>query len=324
MKKTQVKKLNPEKRVPCPHCGEMILPGAKICRFCKSKLGKYSSNALGLKPLYWIWLASMVIFYFALFFDFGEDAFFSSGGWVTGMLLITLLVIGIGIGCFLALFVGILRVIATRRGLFYGAITTLTFISFFIVLLNIDKWTSGQTASESPRQPAQTTPRPSSTPRVTPVPKKPATQQAVPQQNEPTGEKIDCVGPDGKTFKTTLKACEEFNNAWGKPLSTPTPNPHEYIRCNISPNCGGGYKEMTRSSCDNMICCQQMDGSWELRTNGQCKYDQGEDSGTKCRRACSDKYDTSECTIKYGYGSPNWSPCFEQVVSDYDKCLDKC
>lgn len=26
-------------RVPCPQCAEMIMPAAKLCPFCKSKLG---------------------------------------------------------------------------------------------------------------------------------------------------------------------------------------------------------------------------------------------------------------------------------------------
>jgi hypothetical protein len=27
-----------EGRVPCPYCAEMILPGAKVCRFCGREL----------------------------------------------------------------------------------------------------------------------------------------------------------------------------------------------------------------------------------------------------------------------------------------------
>lgn len=30
--------LSEVRRVPCPHCAEMILPAAKICPFCKSEL----------------------------------------------------------------------------------------------------------------------------------------------------------------------------------------------------------------------------------------------------------------------------------------------
>jgi hypothetical protein len=31
-------------RVPCPYCAELILPGAKICRFCCKDLTNESSN----------------------------------------------------------------------------------------------------------------------------------------------------------------------------------------------------------------------------------------------------------------------------------------
>jgi len=31
--------IQPEpQRIPCPHCSELILPTAKICRFCKSDI----------------------------------------------------------------------------------------------------------------------------------------------------------------------------------------------------------------------------------------------------------------------------------------------
>ncbi len=29
-----------EERIPCPVCAELILPQAKICRFCKSQIAK--------------------------------------------------------------------------------------------------------------------------------------------------------------------------------------------------------------------------------------------------------------------------------------------
>jgi hypothetical protein len=29
---------NPEGRIPCPQCAEMILPAAKICPFCRSSV----------------------------------------------------------------------------------------------------------------------------------------------------------------------------------------------------------------------------------------------------------------------------------------------
>jgi hypothetical protein len=31
---------NPEGRLPCPQCAEMILPAAKVCPFCRSPVGR--------------------------------------------------------------------------------------------------------------------------------------------------------------------------------------------------------------------------------------------------------------------------------------------
>jgi hypothetical protein len=35
-----------EQRVPCPYCAELILPGAKICRFCGRELPARSEGGL--------------------------------------------------------------------------------------------------------------------------------------------------------------------------------------------------------------------------------------------------------------------------------------
>lgn len=41
-----------------------------------------------------------------------------------------------------------------------------------------------------------------------------------------------------------------------KKAAQPSPTPtSDYVRCNISATCGGGYKEMTKSTCDEMVCC---------------------------------------------------------------------
>jgi hypothetical protein len=44
-----------------------------------------------------------------------------------------------------------------------------------------------------------------------------------------------------------------------KPKVVPSPSPvdpsNQIIKCNISVKCGGGTKEMTKSSCDELVCC---------------------------------------------------------------------
>jgi hypothetical protein len=36
---------NPEGRIPCPQCAELILPAAKICPFCKSAVERKATSA---------------------------------------------------------------------------------------------------------------------------------------------------------------------------------------------------------------------------------------------------------------------------------------
>src|SRR5690606_21029261 len=77
-----------------------------------------------------------------------------------------------------------------------------------------------------------------------------------------------CTGPDGKSFKATQAECDNFNQAWG---NVAPPNPNEMIRCNIHPDCGGGYKEMTRSSCEQMTCClTSLSSSPKFTSKSEC------------------------------------------------------
>lgn len=57
-----------------------------------------------------------------------------------------------------------------------------------------------------------------------------------------TGSQIDCIGPDGKQFKTTMDECKKLNETWGKPVDYMT-------NCNIAPDCGGGTIRMSYSQC---------------------------------------------------------------------------
>ena len=78
---------------------------------------------------------------------------------------------------------------------------------------------------------------------------------------------IDCVGPDGKQFKTSESECRNLNESWGKEL--------DYIvNCNISSNCGGGTKNLRKSVCDNSTCCE-VNGRWVFyEDNNKCNEDQ--------------------------------------------------
>lgn len=125
------------------------------------------------------------------------------------------------------------------------------------------------------------TPVPTNEIKVTPTvtPKKTVktnnTQNTNTKTNTDTkqGNQIDCTGPDGVVFKTTQVECDKFNSDWGYKAPTPTPNPKEWVKCLISANCGGGYKDMTREECSRMVCCDTEKG-WYSTSREECNRQQ--------------------------------------------------
>lgn len=116
--------------------------------------------------------------------------------------------------------------------------------------------------------------RPSKSPSPSPyvqMSPKPSIKPVVRQTggNSAVSNKIDCTGPDGVVFKTTQKECDDFNAAWGNTNGKDSGD--EYIKCNIHANCGGGYREMKRSTCDEMICCQDYSFNWKFTSKSDCE-----------------------------------------------------
>ena len=70
---------------------------------------------------------------------------------------------------------------------------------------------------------------------------KPKTQVTTDTNN--TGSQVDCIGPDGKQFRTSMDECKKLNEKWGKPVNYMT-------NCNIHVSCGGGIVRMSKSQCD--------------------------------------------------------------------------
>lgn len=162
--------------------------------------------------------------------------------------------------------------------------------------------------------PPTITPKPSAPPG-TPT-KTPAKYDS--SSNNNSGQ-IDCVGPDGVHFQTTQQKCDDFNRAWG---IVPTLNPNEYIRCNISPNCGGGYKEMTRSACDNMTCCQ-INNTWELRDKGQCNSEQEKEINDEWIDFCNGLYNPDNCSTYWDSGTSNWFDCRTDAYNGRLDCYNR-
>ena len=161
--------------------------------------------------------------------------------------------------------------------------------------------------------PSTPTPNPSPTTVPTKTPIK-SNSSSINNSNQ-----IDCVGPDGKHFQTTKQKCDDFNKAWGV---VPTINQNEYIRCNIHANCGGGYKEMTRSACEKMTCCQ-INNTWELRDKGQCNTEQEQQSNAEWADFCNGLYNPDSCSDYYDSGTTNWFNCRTDAYNNRINCYNR-
>jgi len=317
------KKQDDINRIPCPFCKELIIAGAKKCRFCKEDLSKaekiaeqkqnFFTRKITLSGPYTFWVLSMVTFLIAI----GQLSGDPNSHWITVMFV----AVAIGFIAFLALIASILH----SRGR-YGIITLLTFILFFGILFNYDTVTSAfglnpafttSNVNNTNIQP-ESAPNPTSTP--TPTPTQPVKNRPVKSDNTNAiqSNKIECTGPDGKKFTTTQKECDEFNAAWG---NAPTPDPNEYVKCNISTNCGGGYKEMTRVSCDHITCCQ-INGSWELRDEDQCKKEQKQQSEAEWAKICNDLYNPDDCSSYWQPGTTGLYDCRSDAYNNRIRCYE--
>ena len=256
-----------ENRVPCPYCSEMIMPLAKKCRFCSERLDGKEKPKLPISRLYFLWLSSLIAFFITLFIMRRISGNFSNFAFIA---LAVIVVFG-GIS-YLGMMIDILKEIRSKPAKKFGLISLITFVSFFWILLNIDSVEtqlgfSPISQNQSVQNPTQPTPKPSDKPTPT---KAPVKQNTTSTNQTNVSNKVTCTGPDGKQFSTTKKECDDFNTAWGNP---PTPDPGEIIRCHIHIDCGGGYKEITRETCDNTTCCILQTGNI-FTSKSDCKSKQ--------------------------------------------------
>lgn len=304
-----------KKRIPCPYCGELILPEAKKCRFCKERLGSQNKSP-SFKVLYSAWVLSIVVFFVSLFSISRTGSSAETSATVLSLLGLNIV---FGTVAYLMLVIKVLKSIKTQRAKVYGMVTLMTFFTFFVLLFNYSA-IEAKLGFDPPQQSAlPVISSPSPLPLPIPTPTNKAAQQKVTTPKTNTANKITCTGPDGKTFQTTQEECDAFNKAWG---NVPPPDPNEYIRCNISPNCGGGYREMTRSSCDRIVCCQ-INNTWELRDKNQCNTEQKHESDAEWIQFCNNLYNPDNCSTYWEKGSSGWYDCRSDAFSGRTGCYSR-
>jgi hypothetical protein len=155
----------------------------------------------------------------------------------------------------------------------------------------------------------------STQPMTTPVPSPTPTgiyQSASVGGTTPTPKPKPTVKPVVKTV-TKVQA----------PAPLPTTGPNDIVKCSISATCGGGLREMTKSECDKIICCQTSSG-WIVTSKSNC--DQTRIS--ECI-ADSEKYrDTglTMCRSIYLNGGDGdaWNKCRDSIGQTVNAEIVKC
>jgi len=248
--------------------GKMIQYGGDM-----GKKDKSSAKNKASWRYFWFWLLTLGFFWLILFavkFDFSEN---SSGAWLVLFLLNILL----GIVFFLR-FIGNLfqsfknkdKKEPIRYGFAALALIILFFTSFYTAspiakayfAPSNSKVKGEQTANDPAKlaQPIEETSSEKSKPSIN-------------NSNSVNINTVECIGPDGKHFSTTLEECTALNEKWGEEVNY-------MVDCPIHQSCGGGTKRMTKKECDNSICCQ-IGPNWIFYTSREmCIQDQKTQDGT--------------------------------------------
>jgi len=193
-------------------------------------------------------------------------------------------------------------------------------------------WFSEETKNEA-------TPTPTPTPEATPTPSpKPKIQTNNTNTNQ--GGQIECIGPDGKHFNTTMDECKKLADKWGKPVDY-------MVNCIIPSECGGGSKRVPNSECEkpctrinnnsnnsssnsgNRVQFTSTQGivdgtyyCYENRVNELTRYEQLIAMKEDSARMCTDSYKpTLNSCVSACNSSPDFSNCIKPC---YDNASNAC
>lgn len=251
----------------CDYCGKEFKIKAdsdshelKCIQNPKNK--KFLQNISPKKGWQYLWVTTMFIFLIniVVFAKYSNEA---NVDLFNGKFLNTLFFsnIGLGIISFLAVIVSSNKPKNNRVSMF---VKNSLIICFFYLLINslvfaVEGNTAKNNESYRNKYYAGTTPTPVPTieVKITPTitPKKTVKTNNTQNTNTNTnqGSQIDCIGPDGLQFKTTMEECKKLNETWGKPVDY-------MVNCNYSDLCadGGGVRYIKKSECDKP-CARKSD-----------------------------------------------------------------
>lgn len=178
-------------------------------------------------------------------------------------------------------------------------------IAVIVVLLVLLAYNFGMSASDTKKsQDALDANTVSLTPTpivVTPT-QKPVLGASTSKNTSTNSNSIDCIGPDGKEFKTSEAECKKLNESWGKPMDY-------MVNCNVNSNCGGGTRMIKKSECDNSVCCQ-IGSSWIFYTSkDKCNQDQNSHSSQTTQTSSGNNVYCWNNTYNYGYYTSSGDQC---------------
>lgn len=215
---------------------------------------KFLQNISPKKAWQYLWVTTMFIFLIniLIYAKYSNEA---NVDLLNGKFINTLFFFNIGLGIisFLAVIISSNKPKNNRVSMF---VKNSLIICFFYLLINslvfaVEGNTAKNNESYRNKYYIGTTPTPVPTieVKITPTvtPKKTVNTNNTQKTNTNTnqGSQIDCIGPDGVQFKTTMEECKRLNETWGKPVDY-------MVNCNYSDLCanGGGIKYVKKSECD--------------------------------------------------------------------------
>lgn len=214
--------------------GIVRIKRSSVLNYIKTKSPDNKGTVFLRRLFSFLWIATIVAFatHLLISFNYGSDKY-----WQDWRVWLFLGNIGLGIIFFLAAFLTIGKSTGKKMSVPRKAAWSIPIIYFLITVIpalaDID-------FSQRRVVPAIVPPVPTITITLSPTTVKANTQAIT--NPKTTGSHVDCIGPDGKQFKTSMEECKKLNEKWGKSLDYMTD-------CNIHADCGGGTVRMSYSQC---------------------------------------------------------------------------